>query len=558
MWWPAPPRGTPRQKRRSSGTRTGWRGPWPASSTSSTRTSLYWAEASPNSPGSTRTCRPFWPVTPSRTRSSPASSHQPTATRAACAAPPGFGVRRKSSSTSRAVHRSATCHPRSTGPRISEGGQGSPFSHRRAGVRVVPAAPTSSPRPAPDPTSRSPLVLRLALAALILAPAVFWRGGVLEEETIVFLDHYLDQRSVLEKVFDPRGIDFDNYQARELSYFVDLLDAQVFKRLLRTGRVLLIPLSAVTAALLTWGVWARRSARPFPGVSATTRSLLLLVLFTNYVYLTTMGLFYRATKPMLVPVLLGFLFYVWRRLGAAAAESDGAAWDFVVAFVLGSLMSAFDRQGFFYVVVASGGLGLFWLFRRRGGAVLLGSIAAAGANTVYNYLLGPWLIHAINGYGPRFKVQRTPIRKLIDPQYYLKAAELLPGYAATLFGGLPVWLFLVAAALTGAFWVHVRRSATAEGAAPGGGSRPLALLLLLLFATSQIFMFGVMVWRYPMVYDWTDHRLWYFPWPFQALLVFGLLVLLSDLLPRLGPRMRRVVHGALVLVAVAHVAPRAP
>ncbi len=419
---------------------------------------------------------------------------------------------------------------------------------------MVTAAPTSSPRPAPDPTSRSPLVLRLALAALILAPAVFWRGGVLEEETIVFLDHYLDQRSVLEKVFDPRGIDFDNYQARELSYFVDLLDAQVFKRLLRTGRVLLIPLSAVTAALLTWGVWARGSARTFPGVSATTRSLLLLVLFTNYVYLTTMGLFYRATKPMVVPVLLGFLFYVWRRLGAAAAESDGAAWDFVVAFVLGSLMSAFDRQGFFYVVVASGGLGLFWLFRRRGGALLLGSIAAAGANTVYNYLLGPWLIHAINGYWPRFNVQRTPIRKLIDPQYYLKAAELLPGYAATLFGGLPVWLFLVAAALTGAFWVHVRRSATAEGAAPGGGSRPLALLLLLLFATSQIFMFGVMVWRYPMVYDWTDHRLWYFPWPFQALLVFGLLVLLSDLLPRLGPRMRRVVHGALVLVAVANVA----
>ncbi len=419
----------------------------------------------------------------------------------------------------------------------------------------VTAAPISPPRPASGPTSRTPLVLRVVLAALVLAPAVFWRGGVLEEETIVFMNHYLDQRSVLEKVFDPRGIDFDNYQARELSYLVDLLDAQVFVRLLRAGYVLFIPLSAITAALLTWIVWIRGSGRAFPSVPATTRSLLLLVLVTNYVFLTTMGLFYRAAKPMVVPVLLGLLFYVWRRLGAPAAESHPAALDFIVAFGLGSLTSAFDRQGFFYVVVMAGGLVLFWLFRRRGLALLLGSVAAAGANTGYNYLLGPWLIHAINGYWPRFNVQRTPIRKLVDPVLYLKACELLPGYGATLFGGFPLWLFLVlAAGVTGALWHRRRRAPTAEGAtAPSSRGTHLAHLLLLLFATSQVFMFGVMVWRYPMVYDWTDHRLWYFPWPFQALLTFGLLALLSQLLPRLDLRGGGLVNGALALLCVANV-----
>jgi len=379
---------------------------------------------------------------------------------------------------------------------------------------------------------------------------------VLEEEAIVFLNRYLDERTVLQKIFDPHGIDFGNYQARELSYFVDFLDAQVFKGLLSAGYVLFIPPSIVAAALLTWGVWATGSGRVFPAVPATTRSLLLLVLFTNYVYLTTMGLFYRATKPLVVPVLLGLLFYVWWRLGPSRTGSDGAGRDFMVAFLLGSLMSALDRQGFFYVLVLGGGLALYWLFHRRSGPLLVGCVVAAAVNGAYNYWLGPWLIHAINRYWPRFNVQRTPIRKLVAPEYYLKAAELLPGYAATLFGGLPVWLFLVVAAgITGALWLRLRRTAAAESAPePAGGRRRLVLLLLLLFATSQVFMFGVMVWRYPMVYDFMDHRLWYFPWPFQALLVFGLLVLLNHLEPRLDVAGRRIVQGALLLLAVANVA----
>jgi hypothetical protein len=420
---------------------------------------------------------------------------------------------------------------------------------------VTAAAIGFSP-PDRRPASLFPYLLRLLLAALVVAPAVFWGGGVLEEETIVFMSHYLDHRSVLEKVFDPRGVDFDNYQARELSYFVDLVDAQVFQRLLRAGHVVFIPLSAVAAALLTWAVWARGSLRTFPSVPTTTRSLLLLVLFSNYVFVSTMGLFYRSAKPMVVPVVLGFLFHVWRRLRPPGDGSGSAAGDFFVALGLGTLLSAFDRQGFFYLVVIAAGLGLVRLFRGRGGALLLGSVAAIAANILYNYLLGPDLIHAINGYWPRFNVQRTPIGKLVDPHHYLKACELLPGYAATLFGGLPVWLFLVlSAGIAVAVGALVRRAPPRESAAvPAGGSLRFAVLLLVLFAASQVVMFGVMVWRYPMVYSFSDHRLWYFPWPFQALLVFGLLAILSRVLPRLDARGRAIVDAGLLLLAVANVA----
>jgi hypothetical protein len=67
-------------------------------------------------------------------------------------------------------------------------------------------------------------------------------------------------------------------------------------------------------------------------------------------------------------------------------------------------------------------------------------------------------------------------------------------------------------------------------------------------------MFAAMIMRYPMVYDWADHRLWYFPWSFQAILAFGLLAVLADVWPRIGRRGRRFLDLALLLLALANVA----
>jgi hypothetical protein len=400
--------------------------------------------------------------------------------------------------------------------------------------------------------TKAPLWAWLALAVLALAPAVFWRGGVLEEETIVFLNHYLDGRSAIEKVFDPHGNDFDTYQARELSYLFDFVDAQWLSALLRRGVVLFIPPSAILASILTGVVFVRGSGRTFPGLPGATRALTLLVLLTNYVFLTTMGLFYRATKPLLVPVLLGTLFFVWARLRPGTTTSPGR--DFAGLFALGCLMSAFDRQGFFYAAVLTGLLALFWAVRRRGAALGLGAAAATLVSAAYNYLIGPYLIHAVNGYWPRFNYQRMPLRKLTDPAYYLKAAELLPAYAATLFGGFPVWIFALLALAALAAWVRLRQSASGDQGMPRPGVPGLGITLVLLFLGSQVFMFAAMIMRYPQVYDWADHRLWYYPWPFQALLVFGLLIALDAIWPRTGMHGRRAIDGALVLLAVANVA----
>lgn len=316
-----------------------------------------------------------------------------------------------------------------------------------------------------------------------------------------------------------------------------------------------IPASALLASGLTAFVFVRGSARAFPGLPPSTRWLALLVLLTNYVFLTTMGLYYRATKPLLVPVMLAVLFYVWTRLRSSAeAQARGKALaGFAWLLVGGCLMSAFDRQGFFYLAVLLLGLAAISVKDARARPLLLGAAAALALATAYNYVIGPRLVHALNGYWPRFNYQRMRMHTLLDPSFYEKAAELLPQYAATLFGGFrPAW-FGVGLALAG---LGLWRALPRESRARVWGSKAfmVAALAFMVFLASQVFMFGAMIMRYPQVHDWADHRLWYYPWPFQALLIFGLLVLLESTFPVLDPASRRMVNAILILLAVANVA----
>jgi hypothetical protein len=390
---------------------------------------------------------------------------------------------------------------------------------------------------------------------VLFAPGLFWSGGVLEEETIVFLENYLDERTLAQKVFDPHGNDFDTYQARELSYFFDFLDAQWLRAQLQRGIVLFIPPSALFASALTVAVFRRGAGRAFPALGPAPPALVLLLLLSNYVFLTTMGLFYRATKPLLVPALLALLFLVCERLRPAPGAHPRPRRDLLAAFGLGVLACGLDRQGFFYLALIAVFLAVHWAVRRTGGPLALGAVAAALWGLAYNHVFGPWLVHAVNGYWPRFQYQRMPLRKLLDPSFYGMAAELLPQYAATLFGGFPVGVFVSTAVLALAVFL-LRLRATAGGPREGPPSRAwvAGVLLAALFLASQVFMFAAMIMRYPQVYDWADHRLWYYPWPFQAILAFGALAGLDAVHRRLGPRALGAAQIGLVALIVANVA----
>jgi hypothetical protein len=119
----------------------------------------------------------------------------------------------------------------------------------------------------------------LALAG----PALFWDQGCIEREALTFVRQYTDARPLMNKVFDPHVNDLGTYQARELSYLLDLLDANAYPILASIfGNGFSIPLSAVTASLLLVVIflWGARSTtvnvdqrQLLPSSSALSRAL---------------------------------------------------------------------------------------------------------------------------------------------------------------------------------------------------------------------------------------------------------------------------------------------
>ena len=381
---------------------------------------------------------------------------------------------------------------------------------------------------------------RVLVAAAVAAPFWFWKGGVLELEVLHFIDRYLDDRSLLHKIFDPYTNDFRTYQARELSYFIDYIDAHVFRQLLRWDLTVFIPLSAVVASALTVGIFLY-AIRRYRGLTPLTASLLLLVYLSNYIHLVTMGMFYRSTKPLLAPVLMGTAFYL-----AWIFEGGARRWAPLAVFGLFSLMSLLDRQGFFYAIVGSGLVLAYALFTRKGWSIVAGAVAAVVAMTAYDLWIGPWIIERVAGYVPSLAYQEVPKEPLLQALPYRQSAEIL-GESLTVFLGSTskvVAIALVAAIAVAGIW----------RAGPGRGPRLTLTAILAAVALSQVVMFAAMIVRHPPLYDWIDHRYWYYPLPFQALVLALLAMLLHRAIAGWTGWKLAVVHVALVAAIAGNVA----
>lgn len=374
--------------------------------------------------------------------------------------------------------------------------------------------------------------------ALAVAPVAFWGGGVVEEEALGFLRNFWSERGVLQRIFDPRGYDF--YQGRELSYAVDFLDGQWLRFLLGRGVLLFVAPSALLAALAMVAIGLWLVPRALPRLPRGVAWLLLASYLSNFALASTTGILYRATKPLVAPLLLGLLLLLlaeWRqpRLGPRTA--------FALAFAPALTMGLLDRQGLFYVLALSAVLLVAWWRERRGLAFLLATAAAAACWAAYNYALGPLLIEALNGYRPEMRFQRLRAGWLAEATPWLEAARLLLDWARVLLGGVPrpvaAGLALVAAL------VWVLRGRRLPGVLGRAGLVAAALAL-------QLAMLAIMVLRHQPV-TWIDHRFWYYPLPFQALLLFGLLWG-CERLAAARVRLPRAVPLALAALVIANVA----
>ncbi len=395
---------------------------------------------------------------------------------------------------------------------------------------------------------------RLILAALVLLQlacvgwvVVYWQRGVLDTEATLFVTNYLDQRPFLRQVFDPQGNDFGNYQARELSYVFDWLDARVLDALFRHGVVLLVPLSSFvgTLGLMVALPWAVR--RAFPSLPPTTTALALLVYLSHFVFLSSAGLFYRSGKMLLVPLLLALAAVVIRAAREGEPLPPGRRLrQALLVFALACLACLLDRQGFFEVAAIAAIVAVAILCGRRLQATLAALASAAALTTGYNLWLAPALVRRLNGYQPNFSYQALDLPKLVHKAVRLQqAAELLGSYAQTLLGGLPGIAVAALLVLFAAVWLRPR---------PTRRSRARVLGVAALALAAQGLMLVLMIHRFKPMYAFPDHRLCYYPLVFQGVLLFGLCGLLAAVLGAWGRPARIAANLALAAMVVANVA----
>lgn len=431
------------------------------------------------------------------------------------------------------------------------------------GVEIMETSPDTPQNPARRVSFLAAACTVLTVSCIFI-PAVFWQGGVLDGEAVWFVINYADDRTPLQKVFNPQLNDFNTYQARELSFLFDYLDTQFYLFLVRQFDVaFFIPLSALLASLLIILIYRHGIRSTMPGVDRLTAGLSLLPFLTCFVFVSTMGVFYRSAKPLLAPVLLALMFHVLRTAQSRAAgttlEKGWAMVNRQSLLVFGLLYAAalLDRQGFFYILIAFTVLLVHLLLTRRLKDLVIASGAAAILAHLHNVALGPAIVWAINKQPVDYSYQRIPAEQLANlPTYCLNGGRLLIANLAALLGGYYVVGYLVLSLIIGwlawkAIGLYQQRTRGKFRERNASGAS-LAVIYVVMIFTLQIVMFGLMNARHPVIYDWVDHWYWYYPLPFLMTALFGLAFLLNAVLPRLGVLQRRGLRMALVLVAISN------
>jgi hypothetical protein len=357
------------------------------------------------------------------------------------------------------------------------------------------------------------LCVILAVAGTVAA-AAFWDGGTMEAETTVFIPQYTSERPFLQKIFDPYANDFGTYQAREFSYFFDWIDAVVHQRV--TGVLfptLFVPATGLIVPLLMAVVFAGGVRKAAPNLDAVTTLLLFALFLSSFVFISTVSMFYRSGKLLLAFCLL-------------------------------------DRQGTFYVMAATAVLVLHYAFTKRLRDIVGATFSAVVVLQIYNIVLAPLVIHALNDYRPSYHYQKVPLREM--PSHVLHAARMVFENFCVMLGGSWQFTLLALSGCVALAFRVIRRHLRSRPAFDFTRAPTARLMLYIALAVvANWVMYDLMIARHQPIYA-LDHRYWYYPLPLLSIILVGLVLCLNALVPMMRLGEKRMLKGFLVAMVIGN------
>lgn len=288
------------------------------------------------------------------------------------------------------------------------------------------------------------LLLPLALSLVMSALSIYCHhGGVLHYEAERRIPFYLSDAPVLVKLYDSDYIEGGLYQARELSYFFDYLDAKFIALCVAAGYPHFLSLThyvfLILISLILWKFGVDQL-----GLSPWLGSGVLLLFWTSPPVFFG-GVFFRTAKIGLSLLLVILYWMIFCALGRMkydpGSRLTNRTWWSCFGLSLGATL--FDQQGVFMCGVAVVFLG-FWFYRERNkNAPALASAFAAAivAFMLYNYIVDPSITLSLESYWPDFKYQHLPWAELGEKPvaFAVSGLELYLDAVRFLLGNIPVW-----------------------------------------------------------------------------------------------------------------------
>jgi len=246
------------------------------------------------------------------------------------------------------------------------------------------------------------LIFGIIFLSLLFIASIHFRGGAyLQSESQSFILNYLDNRPVLQKIFDIQKNDWGFYQARELSYFFDMLDANFIKISINFGFPHFYSLIYYLGLVIILFVTAKIVGN-FIGLKSPLIVLLLFSLFLTAPAVFFSGIFFRTGKILSSVFLILILYLILQQLSPKNKKLS------LLLLPLSFLMSISDRQGHFFLLAITFIFFALWAFTRKKTykrffiLFLFSSLIAL----LYDYYLGPSIIKRITGVQPNIIFMR--------------------------------------------------------------------------------------------------------------------------------------------------------
>ena len=257
----------------------------------------------------------------------------------------------------------------------------------------------------------------LFLAFLLVFQLLIELGGTSHGESNCFLLLYNFTPDLLKTVFDPLRTDWNLYQSRELSYFIDALDARFIGWCIRNQMAHFYSLSAIIASVLIIVVQQWGFAKGFPklncyaGLAVSAVWMWTPCNFEHH--------FFRCGKPLTALGITTLLFAIKVLCECEEKRTEKTAWLLSGLAILFTPM--IDRQGLFLVAASGGFCALAFAFcdpddrkKRVFKYLSCACVASVVLQTFLNTVVTPAIINALNGYTPSFEYQSMPFGAVFD------------------------------------------------------------------------------------------------------------------------------------------------